>query len=108
MHSEVPGTSRYFRAALFRAIVSPSRAATTEKKKYKIFLSCPLFGIFAYHFTLGMADSAPVDAVDLTDDQIQQLLLEAEGRLRGPNALATQDDDAALRYGIPILQLGIE
>ncbi|KAJ5180354.1 Fcf2 pre-rRNA processing [Penicillium capsulatum] len=51
-----------------------------------------------------MVDSAqveavvqPQDEVDLTDDQIQQLLLEAEGRLRGPNALATQEDAAALR-----------
>lgn len=39
------------------------------------------------------------DEVDLTDDQIQQLLLEAEGRLRGPVVSTTQDLDAAsLRY----------
>lgn len=51
-----------------------------------------------------MADSTRVEAtakpqeeVDLTDDQIQQLLLEAEGRLRGSNALTTQDDADALR-----------
>jgi hypothetical protein len=47
-----------------------------------------------------MADSTCVDAQeDLTDDQIQQLLLEAETRLRGSNALSTQNEDAAsLRY----------
>jgi hypothetical protein len=39
------------------------------------------------------------DEADLTDDQIQQLLLEAEGRLRGPVVSTTQDLDAAsLRY----------
>lgn len=56
-------------------------------------------------FTLAvMVDSAHVEAVaqpqgevDLTDDQIQQLLLEAEGRLRGPTTLTSQDDTAALR-----------
>lgn len=48
-----------------------------------------------------MADSTCVDLQeDLTDDQIQQLLLEAETRLKGSNALTTQTDDlASLRYG---------
>ena len=37
---------------------------------------------------------------DLTDDQIQQLLLEAETRLKAPNALSNQTDDlASIRYG---------
>jgi len=41
----------------------------------------------------------PQDEVDLTDDQIQQLLLEAEERLRGPAVSTTQDPEAApLRY----------
>lgn len=41
----------------------------------------------------------PQDEVDLTDDQIQQLLLEAEGRLRGPVVSSTEDPDASsLRY----------
>lgn len=41
----------------------------------------------------------PQHEVDLTDDQIQQLLLEAEGRLRGSVISTTQDVDAAsLRY----------
>lgn len=49
-----------------------------------------------------MADSTFVSDVqeDLTDDQIQQLLLEAETRLKGLNAPSTQIDDlASLRYG---------
>lgn len=49
-----------------------------------------------------MADSTCVKDVqeDLTDDQIQQLLLEAETRLKAPNALSNQVDDlASLRYG---------
>ncbi|OQD78693.1 hypothetical protein PENDEC_c001G04669 [Penicillium decumbens] len=37
----------------------------------------------------------PQDEVDLTDDQIQQLLLEAEERLRGPAVSTTQDPEAA-------------
>lgn len=37
--------------------------------------------------------------VDLTDDQIQRLLLEAESRLCDPNVQLTKDSDAAsLRY----------
>ena len=45
----------------------------------------------------------PQHEVDLTDDQIQQLLLEAEGRLRGSVVPNTQDVDAAsLRYVTPI------
>jgi hypothetical protein len=45
----------------------------------------------------------PQEEVDLTDDEIQQLLLEAEGRLRGPVVSTTQDFDAAsLRYVKPV------
>ncbi|CAP80093.1 Pc12g04660 [Penicillium rubens Wisconsin 54-1255] len=53
-----------------------------------------------------MADSTCVGVQEnLTDDQIQQLLLEAEARLKGPNALTTQNDDlASLR--IPKLSPG--
>ncbi|KAJ5139097.1 Fcf2 pre-rRNA processing [Penicillium bovifimosum] len=52
-----------------------------------------------------MADSTCVDAQeDLTDDQIQQLLLEAETRLRDSNALSTTTEDASLR--IPKLTPG--
>ncbi|KAJ5779028.1 hypothetical protein N7457_006748 [Penicillium paradoxum] len=52
-----------------------------------------------------MADSTCVDAQeDLTDDQIQQLLLEAETRLRGSNALGTQTEETSLR--IPKLSPG--
>lgn len=41
----------------------------------------------------------PQDEVDLTDEQIQQLLLEAEGRLRGPLAQATKGtEDAVFKY----------
>lgn len=40
----------------------------------------------------------PQDEVDLTDEQIQQLLLEAEGRLRGPDTQSTELDIASLRY----------
>jgi hypothetical protein len=44
----------------------------------------------------------PQEEVDLTDEEIQQLLLEAEGRLRGPVVSTTQDFDAAsLRYVKP-------
>jgi hypothetical protein len=58
-----------------------------------------------------MADSTCVQDIqeDLTDDQIQQLLLEAETRLRGPNTLSTQTDDlASIRYGhiLKIQKLG--
>jgi hypothetical protein len=45
------------------------------------------------------------DEADLTDDQIQQLLLEAEGRLRGPVVSTTQDLDAA-SLRIPKLSSG--
>lgn len=45
----------------------------------------------------------PQEEVDLTDEEIQQLLLEAEGRLRGPVVSTTHDFDAAsLRYVKPI------
>lgn len=37
----------------------------------------------------------PQDEVDLTDDQIQQLLLEAEGRLRGSDVQVAQVSDVA-------------
>ncbi|KAJ5127528.1 Fcf2 pre-rRNA processing [Penicillium atrosanguineum] len=47
----------------------------------------------------------PQDEVDLTDDQIQQLLLEAEGRLRGPVVSNSQDLDAA-SLRIPKLSSG--
>lgn len=41
----------------------------------------------------------PQDEVNLTDEQIQQLLLEAEGRLRGSLVQATKGtEDAALKY----------
>lgn len=54
----------------------------------------------------------PQDEVDLTDEQIQQLLLEAEGRLRGPSVQATKGtedalfkyDDAACRDGFIVLR----
>ncbi|OGE56671.1 hypothetical protein PENARI_c003G01646 [Penicillium arizonense] len=53
-----------------------------------------------------MADSTDIHQdVDLTDDQIQQLLLEAETRLQGPGAVSTTVDDlTALR--IPKLSAG--
>lgn len=53
-----------------------------------------------------MADSTciGVSPQDLTDDQIQQLLLEAENRLRGPQAVAPVDDLASIR--IPKLSTG--
>ncbi|KAJ5554520.1 hypothetical protein N7513_004479 [Penicillium frequentans] len=38
-------------------------------------------------------NAQPHDEVDLTDDQIQQLLLEAEGRLRGSDVQLTPDSD---------------
>lgn len=53
-----------------------------------------------------MADSAPAvvtqtspsqDDVDLTDEQIQQLLLEAEGRLRGSDVQISQNSGFGLR-----------
>ncbi|KAJ5302055.1 hypothetical protein PENANT_c008G01793 [Penicillium antarcticum] len=50
-----------------------------------------------------MASSTDVQDVDLTDDQVQQLLLEAEARLRGP-AVSASVDVAALR--IPKLSAG--
>lgn len=41
----------------------------------------------------------PQDEVDLTDEQIQQLLREAEDRLRGPNAQTFKStEDAAFKY----------
>lgn len=44
-------------------------------------------------------NAQPHDEVDLTDDQIQELLLEAEGRLRGSDVQLTPDSDvASLRY----------
>ncbi|KAJ5397278.1 hypothetical protein N7509_005391 [Penicillium cosmopolitanum] len=46
----------------------------------------------------------PQDEVDLTDEQIQQLLLEAEGRLRGPDTQSTELDIGSLR--IPKLSSG--
>lgn len=43
----------------------------------------------------------PQDEVDLTDEQIQQLLLEAEGRLRGPDVQSTQElDITSMRYDL--------
>lgn len=53
-----------------------------------------------------MANSTDVrQNVDLTDDQIHQLLLEAEARLKGPGAVSTAVDDVtALR--IPKLSAG--
>lgn len=105
VHLEVPDTFRCFRLLLSRAIVLPCREATTEKKSIKYFSLVQLPGNFPNLFTLVvMVNSAhveavaqPQDEVDLTDDQIQQLLLEAEGRLRGPTTLTSQDDTAALR-----------
>lgn len=46
----------------------------------------------------------PQDEVDLTDKQIQDLLLEAEGRLRGPDAQPKELDIASIR--IPKLSAG--
>lgn len=41
----------------------------------------------------------PQEEMDLTDEQIQQLLLEAEGRLRGPLVQATKGtEDAVFKY----------
>lgn len=44
----------------------------------------------------------PQDEVDLTDKQIQDLLLEAEGRLRGPDAQPKELDIASIRYELNI------
>ncbi|OQE43434.1 hypothetical protein PENCOP_c003G01738 [Penicillium coprophilum] len=53
-----------------------------------------------------MADSTCIQETqeDLTDDQIQQLLLEAETRLRGPKLSSQTDDLASIR--IPKLSPG--
>jgi hypothetical protein len=50
-----------------------------------------------------MGSSVPLqEEVELTDDQIQQLLLEAENRLRGSDSQLTPVDDvASLRYAVP-------
>lgn len=45
----------------------------------------------------GELNVQPQDEVDLTDEQIQQLLREAEDRLRGPLVQAPQTEDAAFR-----------
>ncbi|KAJ5628378.1 hypothetical protein N7490_010606 [Penicillium lividum] len=50
-------------------------------------------------------NSQPQEEVDLTDDQIQQLLLEAEGRLRGSDVQLTQDLDIT-SLSIPKLSSG--
>lgn len=45
------------------------------------------------------SSAPPQEEVELTDDQIQQLLLEAENRLRGSdNQVALADDVASIRY----------
>ena len=44
---------------------------------------------------------SPQEEDELTDDQIQQLLLEAENRLRGSDTqIALADDVASLRYAV--------
>jgi hypothetical protein len=52
--------------------------------------------------TITMGSSVPSqEEVELTDDQIQQLLLEAENRLRGSDTqIAPADDVASLRYAV--------
>jgi hypothetical protein len=52
--------------------------------------------------TTTMGSSVPSqEEVELTDDQIQQLLLEAENRLRGSDTqIAPVDDAASLRYAV--------
>jgi hypothetical protein len=85
----------------------PSKATTGEKKKKKPIKST--FHLALINFSIpsllpisvGM-DSTHVeinvqsqDEMDLTDDQIQQLLLEAEGRLRGSGAQLAPDSDVA-------------
>lgn len=42
-----------------------------------------------------MAQPSAQDDLDLNEDQIQQLLLEAEGRLRGANVPAPQESEFA-------------
>ncbi|KAJ5936465.1 Fcf2 pre-rRNA processing [Penicillium verhagenii] len=51
------------------------------------------------------ANVQPQEEVDLTDDQIQQLLLEAESRLRGSDLQLVQDSDIA-SLSIPKLTPG--
>lgn len=52
--------------------------------------------------TITMGSSVPSqEEVELTDDQIQQLLLEAENRLRGSDTqIAPADAVASLRYAV--------
>jgi len=74
------------------------------KKKYKF--SQLFLNFFSFCYPIGMADSTSVQDAshqDLTDDQIQQLLLEAETRLRG-SAVTQVDDLAFIR--IPKLETG--
>lgn len=92
-------------------MVCPFRAKQQQKKKktYKVHFSLSSFKLFNTSSLLpilvGMAathvevNAQPHDEVDLTDDQIQELLLEAEGRLRGSDVQLTPDSDvASLRY----------
>lgn len=44
----------------------------------------------------------PQDEVDLTDEQIQDLLLEAEGRIRGPDVQPKELDIASIRYDLSL------
>lgn len=57
-----------------------------------------------------MGSSGPLqEEVELTDDQIQQLLLEAENRLRGSdNQITPVDDAASLRYAVTASYLCLE
>lgn len=49
--------------------------------------------------TMGSSVAPPDE--ELTDDQIQKLLLEAENRLRGSDTqIAPADDAASLRYAV--------
>lgn len=49
--------------------------------------------------TITKVEAQPQEEIDLSDDQIQQLLLEAEGRLRGSDVQPTQGSDpTSFRY----------
>lgn len=48
--------------------------------------------------TTVMASTPSQEEVDLSDDQIQQLLLEAESRLRGTTTQITPVDISSIKY----------
>lgn len=56
--------------------------------------------------TTTKVEAQPQEEIDLSDDQIQQLLLEAEGRLRGSDVqLAQGSDPTSFRYLYLVLLL---